>query len=140
MIAVARRPIREYVDFARVPEPQIVMHERLENWARWCRGTSGRDNAPSQPMFALYRSTDAKRQERITGALTATPVIKADAQLIQTAIAQPDFPTDNRWALHWAYLYPNRSPVKAADGLGVSLARLCELVIEARAMLIEREI
>lgn len=136
MIAVARRPIREYVDFARVPVAHWKMHDRLENWARWCDGREGSDHAPPSPMFALYRSTDAKREERLYGEVTSVPVDKIDAAQVAKLIAV--LPDKHRRAIHWCYLRP-RNPTAMARELGVGLEGLSQLVHNARQMLINRD-
>lgn len=135
MIAIARRPIREYVDFAHVSVAHWKIHDDLENWARWCRGREGRDTAPASPMFALYRSTDAKREERLYGELTAVPVDKIKAQFTAKAVAV--LPDKHRRAIHWCYLHP-RNPSAMAKELGVGLEGLSHLVHNARQMLINR--
>lgn len=135
MIAVARRPPpRQYVDFSSVPPSQWSMHDRLENWARWCRGSSGRDNAPASPMFALYRSTDAKRKY---GEETSVPINKLDAAEIAKGVAV--LPSKHRRAIHWHYLHPY-GPSGMAHELGVELAGLAQLVRDGRQMLINRRV
>jgi DNA-directed RNA polymerase specialized sigma24 family protein len=123
---------RRYVDFAAVPPSQWAIHDRLENWARWCRGRPGRDNAPASPMFALYRSTDAKRAY---GDETTVPIDKLDAAVIAKAVAV--LPDKNRRALHWSYVHPFR-PSAMARELGVGLDGLAHLVRDGRQMLINR--
>jgi DNA-directed RNA polymerase specialized sigma24 family protein len=134
MIAVARRPHRTYVDFAAVPPSQWPMHDRLENWARWCRGSPARDTARGSPMFALYRSTDAKRAY---GDDTAVPIDKLDAQRVAKGVAV--LPDKHRRALNWSYLHPF-SPGAMARELGVGLEGLAHLVRDGRQMLVNREV
>lgn len=141
MIAVARRCTRqprEYVDFAHVPPSQWAMHDRLENWARWCRGSERQAGDAASPMFALYRSTDAKTKERLAyGAPTEVPIDKMDAQAVQKGInALPD---KHRRALHWSYLRP-RNPTAQARELGLSLGGLADMVLAARQMLVNRRV
>jgi DNA-directed RNA polymerase specialized sigma24 family protein len=86
-------------------------------------------------MFSLYRSGDAKRKERLYGELTTVPIIREDAEKLGAAIGH--LQEKHRRALHWYYL-KGRSPSGAAMQLMVPLKRLAELVIEARAELIQR--
>lgn len=137
MIAVARRrseQVRRYVDFSAVAPSQWAIHDRLENWARWCRGSSRFDCARSSPMFALYRSTEARRAY---GEETAVPIDKLDAQALAKAVAQ--LPDKHRRALHWCYLRPYR-PTAMARELGVGLEGLQHLVHAGRQMLINRAV
>lgn len=135
MIAVVRRrPPRLFVDFNAVPPSQWAIHDRLENWARWCRGSPKRDAAASAPMFALYRSTEAKR---VYGEELSVPIDKDDALRLHFAIVHPTFNPRCRRALQWHYLRPY-NPAGMARELGVELPGLANLVREGRAQLIER--
>jgi hypothetical protein len=58
----SRQPQRPHVDFAAVQPSQWKIHDRLENWARWCRGSQRQTGTAGSPMFNLYRSSEAKRQ------------------------------------------------------------------------------
>jgi DNA-directed RNA polymerase specialized sigma24 family protein len=135
MTGVTARPSpRPYVDFARVPIAQWHIHDRLENWARWCRGGSGQAARMERcaPMFTLYRSAPAARRY---GEETAVPVDKLDAQAVAKAVAL--LPSKHRRAIHWHYLN-GRNPSAAARELGVSLQGLCDLVSNGRQMLVNR--
>jgi DNA-directed RNA polymerase specialized sigma24 family protein len=127
---LGRRETRQYVDFASVPETQWEMHDRLQNWAKWCHSPPGHNVAP---MFGLYRSeANAKREY---GSATPIPLDRMDAlELAKAVVALPD---KHRRALQWHYLKP-RKPIHMAHELGVSLDGLAELVILARTMLRNR--
>jgi DNA-directed RNA polymerase specialized sigma24 family protein len=133
MIAVARRPERVYVDFAHVPVSQWKIHDRLENWARACRGAPKQSGVIAAPMFALYRSTEAKREERY-GNLTSVPVDHKDATFISAGVGA--LPDKHRRAIHWSYVHP-RNPSKMAKELGVELDGLARLVSAARFKLMD---
>jgi DNA-directed RNA polymerase specialized sigma24 family protein len=139
MGAITRREPKQYIDFAAVPPSQWAMHDRLENWARWCRGDSGESaRTESSPMFEGYRSTEAHRIERGRyGELTEVSIDKLDAQAVAKGVAV--LPDKHRRALNWAYLRP-RNPTYQARELGVSLSGLAELVRNGRQMLINRRI
>jgi hypothetical protein len=134
-LASGREPKR-YVDFAAVPPSQWKMHDRLENWARWCRGASGESAraGDASPMFSLYRSGES--QQRRYGEETSVPIDKDDALKIHFAIVHPTFHPKCRKALQWSYLRP-RDPKHEAWKLGVSLQGLANLVAQGRQLLIE---
>lgn len=135
MAAVSERPARRpMVDFAAVPVSQWRMHDRLENWARWCRGASGESArlGESTPMFRLFRSGEARRAY---GEEISVPVDKGDALLIAKGVAA--LPEKHRRALQWHYL-DGRNPTRAAKSLAVTHERLAELVRDARTMLMNR--
>jgi hypothetical protein len=132
--AAQPRHEKEYVDFNSVPPHQLEMHDRLENWARFCRGGDKRSGQAGSPMFSLYRSTDAKRKY---GEATAVPVRREDGAILHGAIASlPDKP---RKALHWYYLRP-KAPALEAFRLEVSLAGLRDLIVGGRQLLIDKGI
>jgi hypothetical protein len=130
----AVRRTRAPVDFAAVPPSQWAIHDRLENWARWCRGSQKQVGVVGSPMFSLFRSTEAKR---VYGTETAVPIDKDDALKIHFAIVNPTFDPQARRALQWNYLRP-RNPSGAAKELGVELEGLRDLVRKGREMLIQR--
>jgi DNA-directed RNA polymerase specialized sigma24 family protein len=129
MTSVGDRKPRGSVDFASVPPSQWKMHDRLENWRRWARGSQGQSGGGS-PMFDLYRSSEARREY---GEETTVPVDKEDA--IKVAKAVGHLPPKKRAAIHWSYLHP-RNPVGKARELGVELHELAQLVKDARTLLI----
>jgi DNA-directed RNA polymerase specialized sigma24 family protein len=135
MGAISKREPREYVDFAHVPVSQWKIHDRLENWARWCRGASGEGaRIESSPMFGGFASSDARRVERLYGALTEVPIDRDDALKIAAAVGL--LPDKHRRALNWSYLRP-RNPTAQARELGVELAGLQQLVHAARFKLMD---
>jgi hypothetical protein len=129
---VRREPIPrpDPVDFSHVEAGHWGMHQRLENWARWCRGTQRQIGTPGSPMFGLYRSSDARREY---GAETRVPVDRNDAQRVAKGVVH--LPDKHRRAIQWAYLHP-RNPRGAAQALGVTLEGLRDLVRDGRQMLI----
>lgn len=131
------RPAREsrYVDFAAVPPSQWAMHDRLENWARWCRGASGESAriSPPSPMFSGFRSSDARR---VYGDETTVPIDKMDAQRVAKGVAA--LPEKHRRSLHWLYVHGAKQPTEAARQLGLSREGLRDVVRDARQMLVNR--
>lgn len=134
MTAISRRPPREFVDFASVPPSQWAIHDRLTNWARWCRGRQGQVGGAGSPMFELYRSSNARREY---GEETSVPVDTGDAVLLAKTIGNPAFPDQHRRALDWYYVHP-RNPGGKAREMGLSIAGLADLVQRARIVLMNR--
>lgn len=127
-----RKP-KEYVDFNDVPDHQFDMHVRLENWARFCRGGDKQSGKTDNPMFNLYRSSDARRAY---GTETSVPVNREDGAKLHAAIASLEQDQPRR-ALHWCYLRP-KAPGLEAVRLGVTMQELKDLIIEGRQILIDR--
>jgi hypothetical protein len=137
MTVSTREPARPHVDFASVPVSQWKMHDRLENWARWCRGSQKQTGTAGSPMFSLYRSSEKER--RRYGEEMSVPVDKDDALKIHFAIVSPTFDPKCRRALQWSYLHP-RNPSGQAREMGVSLQGLRDLVLAGRVLLIDRKV
>ena len=129
---VARRSVPA-IDFASVLEQHWGIHARLENWARWCRGTQRQDGAPGSPMFALYRTGDYA--QRRYGDETPIPVDRMDAAQIAKAVAV--LPDRHRQALQWCYLHP-RNPAGFAKSIGATMQGLHDLIRDGRQMLVNK--
>lgn len=125
------RPPRIVVDFAYVPEHQLQIHERLDDWRRWCRMRPMKD---ATPMFRLHKSDEWERPEY--GATTASPVDRDAALRIAREV--PQLPEKHRHAIQWFYLQNGRNPRGKAQELAKSLQGLADLVIDARQMLLNR--
>ena len=121
--------MREAVDFHFVPPEQMAMHMRLINWGRAQRSNPGQSCAP---MFRQYRSSD-----QWEGATSSPSVDKLDADKINGA--WKELPGNNRAALAWQYVTPS-SPRKACKAIGCTMEDLARLVVDARAMLINRRV
>lgn len=132
MAMMGRDKPRPFVDFASVPVSQWKMHDRLDNWARWARG-SQRQTGMASPMFSLYRSTEVQR--RRSGEETPVPIDKMDAQAVAKGVSA--LPDKHRRAIQWHYLHP-RNPSGQARELGVSMEGLALLVRDGRQMLINQ--
>jgi DNA-directed RNA polymerase specialized sigma24 family protein len=132
MAMMGRDKPRPYVDFAAVPVSQWKMHDRLENWARWARGSQRQNGTAGSPMFDLYRSSEAKRTY---GEETSVPIDKMDAQAVAKGVSA--LPDKHRRAIQWHYLHP-RNPTGQAREMGVSLQGLADLVGAGRQMLVNR--
>ena len=121
---------RDLVDFHLIPDHQVLMHFRLQNWARSLASPKG---GKVSPTFALYRSTDRYDIEPTT----STPVDVPDAIAIAKAVRV--LPEKHMRALGWYYVRPS-SPVKACRDIGCTIAGLAQLSIDARQMLINRRV
>lgn len=121
---------RTEIDFHAVDESHAGIHRRLENWARWCNGSSG---PSASPMFRLFISPARARGGDIV--MFSVPVDRSDAIRISKAvIALPD---KHRAAIQWCYVKPV-SPRRAASAIGTSLEGLAQYVRDGRTMLINR--
>lgn len=134
MGAITRKEPKHYVDFARVPISQWKIHDRLENWRLWSRGSSRQSGAVCSPIFGLASTSNAKSIDRIYGELTSVPVDRDNAIAVNEGIGR--LPDKHRRALQWCYLHP-RNPTGQARELGVDLEGLARLVDAARFKLID---
>lgn len=118
-----------FVDFFLVPDGQLEIHRRLEQWSRWVRvRPCGWQTAP---MFKQYRS-HAWQWE--------TPEIRPqvdtlDAVVLEKAISA--LPEKQRDAIRWAYVFCG-SPGAMARRLAVTKQGLMELINQGRQMLVNR--
>lgn len=118
-----------HIDFHAVGQQHYAIHERLQNWARWCYSNGGRTVAP---MFRLYRSTDQWSQMPVSDTVDSL-----DAQAVQKGVSH--LPEPHRKALAWCYVL-RTSPKRAARDLSVSLDGLLVLVTDGRTMLVNRRV
>ena len=114
------------VDFSHVPSNQTEIHDRLENWAKWCRGSGSRN---VHPMFRQYRDNYWEAQPAPTYLNTI------DATEIQKTMAH--IPERNRMAVQWCYIAKS-NPTRMCMALGVSKQGLLELVTDGRTMVKNR--
>lgn len=119
---------RASVDFHAVPQAQVAIHERLENWARWCHNSGGR---AVQPMFRLYRSSEQWQAPEVR------VVDSLDAQRVQKGVSS--LPECHRKAVAWCYVQ-RTNPRRAAVSLAVTMEGLALLVKDGRTMLINRRV
>lgn len=118
-----------HVDFHAVAIEHHAIHERLQNWARWCYSNGGRTVAP---MFRLYRSSEQWNHSHIVDGVDSL-----DAQKVQKGVSM--LPEHNRKALAWCYVL-RTSPKRAARDLAVTMDGLMVLVTNGRAMLVNRRV
>lgn len=116
----------QLVDYAHVPTHQGDIHERLINWARWCR--PNHTNAVL-PMFRHYRPYLYPERE------CSTPIDSKDAVEVQKCMAH--IPEKQRYAIGWCYVIRS-NPARAARDLGVSTQGLMDLINQGRDMVKNR--
>lgn len=109
-------------DFTRVKPEHEAIHDRLLNWARWCRGSRGQN---VHPMFRQYRNSyfEATPARTCSGTLDAVAVQKI----------MKDIPEAQRIALQWFYVKPG-DPKRVCVALGVNKRDLVTLIDQGRAM------
>lgn len=130
MTTSERQPRRPLVCFATIPPSQWSMHDRLQNWAKWARGSQKQSGVAGSPMFNLFRSSEAKRAY---GEETTVPIDQEDAIRIAKAVGR--LPPQKRKATHWYYLQGGKHPAGMAREMGVEVQRLADLVRDARTVL-----
>jgi hypothetical protein len=116
------------VDFFVVEPEQIGIHERLCNWAMWCKPPARREVLP---MFRFFRSSAKARAEH--GTTPRPSVDTRDALRMHDAVKC--LPERHRASLNWYYLKPV-NPNRACRELGTHMEGLSQLVRDARTMLI----
>jgi hypothetical protein len=120
---------RDAVDFHMVPESQLAMHGRLENWAHSLFSSTGSN---ASPMFRLFRSTDVHATPHVS-----MPFDSHDAAKIAKGVR--DLPVKNRAAINWFYVTTG-APGRACRSIGCTMAELAQLAIDGRAMLVNRRV
>ena len=119
---------KNYVDFHQVLPEHGAIHERLSNWARWCK--SGKAGRAMHPMWKHYVEKEARDNP-----VASIPVNTLDGYFIEKQVFF--LPEKHRHAIRWSYVF-NNNPLAACRELEVSKDRLAELVKEGRAMLKNR--
>lgn len=110
------------VDFTKVKPEHEAIHDRLINWARWCKGSN---SGNVHPMFRQYRNDYWEPAP----AQTSSNVIDA----VEVQKIMKDIPEPQRIALQWFYVV-KCGPRKFCMALGESMAGLETLVHNGRAM------
>jgi len=115
--------MKDGIDFNVIKPEHEAIHDRLLNWARWCKGSN---SGNVHPMFRQYRN----------GYFEATPAASysdtVDAVAIQKAMK--DIPEPQRIAIQWFYVKPG-SPTKVCFALGVNKRDMLELIHQGRTMM-----
>jgi hypothetical protein len=119
---------REDIDFFVVEDHHLVIHERLNNWARYVK--PGLPVAQA-PIWRLGKSNTRQWHEP----QGREEVNTIDGMALEKAVAA--LPAPHRDALRWAYVF-RTGPWKMRKVLSVSNAGLMKLVKDGRTMLMNR--
>jgi len=117
------------IDFNACSIAHEPMDARLKNWASWVRP---RASSWVHPMWRGFKSN-----EIWTGPTASVPLDPLDAQALEKGVSA--LPEQHRFAVRWCYVYGGQ-PRKAAQHVGETLEGLQVLIVNARAMLINRRI
>jgi DNA-directed RNA polymerase specialized sigma24 family protein len=119
---------RDYIDFHFVEPHQIAIHDRLINWARYVQVKVPHWVAP---IWKLGKSNT--RQWHAPEPRIEVDIL--DGHAVEKAVYA--LPEKHRAAIRWHYVYKS-GPVAACRKIGVNAEMLRRLVIEGRAMLVNR--
>lgn len=120
---------RDAVDFHAVLAHHAAIHERLQDWAIWCKPPP---RAECSPMFRLYRPSETQEARNPTRTLNTL-----DCQKIERAVCE--LAEKQARALRWSYV-TRRSPVMACRSIGCTLVELAEFVDAGRQELLDRRV
>lgn len=123
---------RDLIDFFIVPDSQLFIHGRLENWSRWVEHKA-RQGGKQHPMWAKSQSGSRQWHEPEL----REPTNELDGAALESAVAQ--LPHKHRDSLRWYYVKKG-GPLNMARKLAVSKDGLMSLVNDARQMLINRKV
>jgi DNA-directed RNA polymerase specialized sigma24 family protein len=123
----------DLIDFFIIPDHQIAIHIRLENWSRYVEHKLSRGDSRQHPMWAKSRSN--ARQWHEPDLREATDEL--DGGAMEKAVAM--LPHKHRDAIRWNYVWKG-GPLHQARKLGVSKDGLRQLVQDARQMLMNRRV
>lgn len=117
---------QEFVDFNHVPDRQLEIHARLENWARWVRVRP--QGWQTQPMFRAFRVS------RQWDAAPHIPQLinSLDGLLIERVVSV--MPDKHKAALRWFYVFPSLHAKAMQRNLGLTEAGLQQMLLDARNM------
>lgn len=119
---------RDAVDLNEILPAHWEVHQRLENWARWCRSSGG--GSAVLPMFQGYRDKYHETKP------APVPVDSLDGHRIEKAVTA--LPEKHRACLQWSYVRPYIPVHKVRRVLGLTTPGLHELLHDSRTMLKNR--
>ena len=119
---------RDPIDLHAVKPIHLVIHDRLLNWARWCKGGNG--GSAMQPMFRGFRAGYEEPP------VVSIPIDTLDGHRVEKlVIALPD---KHRTVLQWAYVHTYIPVRKVCQAVAVPYRDLPEMLHDARAMVRNR--
>lgn len=120
---------RDLPDFFYIEPAQLAIHDRLLNWSRY---VSGKGSAWTQgPIWKLGKSNGRQWHQPEHKPSVDT----LDGHKLEKAVGL--LPAPHRDAIRWHYVFP-MNPSKMRRHLGVTDSGLARLVMDGRAMLINR--
>lgn len=129
---------REPIDFHAVSVAHEQIHQRLEDWAKWCKPPPRSDISP---MFRQCRSNEAAvDEEGVRQSSVVRSINVLECRAIEDAVRDMDVNTETKKparALRWAYV-TRRSPVMACRSIGCTIVELAQHVEQGRQELIDR--
>ena len=114
------------VDFSHVPSNQTEIHDRLENWAKWCKPNH------TSSMLAMFKGY--KPYLYPDRGPSSTTNSKEAAEVQKTLAFLPE---KHRHAIQWFYIFKS-NPTRMCMALGVSKQGLFDLVTDGRTMVKNR--
>jgi DNA-directed RNA polymerase specialized sigma24 family protein len=120
--------MRDPIDFFHVRPAHMDIHNRLLNWAMWCKGGGRRSQVLS--MFREYRHG---YEEPHPGSSVDT----LDGHAVEKLVVA--LPEKHRTVLQWYYVRPYIPVTRVRKALGLTTSALLEMVHDARAMLRNRD-
>lgn len=115
--------MKDGIDFNVIKPEHEAIHQRLENWARWCKGSN---SGNVHPMFRQYRNGYWEP--------APTPTSSNVIDAVEVQKIMKDIPEPQRIAIQWFYVKPG-SPKKVCFALGVNKRDLLELIHQGRTMM-----
>ena len=117
-------------DISAVPQHQMKMHERLENWRRYV--STGTRTWFVQPMFK-FAKTPKTREEDLH---VPIPIDTVDGHILEKAVSA--LPEKHRAVIRWYYVFPYIPENKIRRECGLTREMLAQIAIDARNMLHNR--
>jgi hypothetical protein len=119
---------RDPIDLTAVKPIHLVIHDRLLNWARWCKGGNG--GGFMQPMFRGFRAGYEEPE------VISVPIDSLDGHRVEKLVI--GLPEQHRTILQWSYVKPYIPVRKVCQVLAVPYRELPDLLHAARAMVRNR--
>jgi hypothetical protein len=119
---------RDPIDLHAVKPIHLVIHDRLNNWARWCKG--GTRGSAMQPMFRTYR------EYAYVEPVVSIPIDSLDGHRVEKLVI--GLPEKHRTVLQWAYVHTYIPVRKVCQAVAVPYRDLPEMLHDARAMVRNR--
>jgi DNA-directed RNA polymerase specialized sigma24 family protein len=116
------------IDLTEVKPIHLVIHDRLLNWARWCRGGNG--GTAMQPMFRGFRAGYEEPP------VVAVPIDSLDGHRVEKLVV--GLPEKHRTILQWAYVRPYIPVRRVCQVLAIPYRELPSMLHDARAMVRNR--